>query len=393
VESSPSKIWSRDFLLLFLSALLSWASFYFLLPTLPVYISQRLGGSPAEVGMIFNGLTVTAIMARLLTGFAVERWGRRSVYWISLLAFTAVAFSYHLASSLLVMAAIRLLHGVPFGSASTTNNTVAADLAPPERRGEAMGSFAMASTLAMAIGPALALAIVGEGQFSLLFTVCGVLGLAALALAVAVRYPQVRNAQARFSLAGLFERRVGWLAAATTLAMFGYGGIVTFITVYALQYGIPRPGMFFTVLALGLVVSRVMGGRIFDRTGPRAPILAGLGTMVVALLLLGARPGPSSYLAAAALFGLGQGAITSSALAMGVNSVPAERRGAANATVMSAMDLGIGGGASILGMVAQAQGSYAAMFLVAAGVLVVPVALFLVKVLPGYAGVGRTAGS
>ena len=386
MQPTSSKIWSRDFVLLFLSDLLVWISFYFLLPTLPIYISQHLGGSPTQVGMIFNGLTITAIVARLLSGFALERWGRRPVYCVSLAVFAAIAFSYHWAASLWLLALIRLAHGIPFGSASTTNNTVAADLTPPLRRGEAMGSFAMASTMAMAVGPALALYIVSERQFSRLFTLCGLLALAALLLALAVRYPLVRNAQARFSLAGLFERRVGWLAVATTLAMFGYGGIVTFITVYAVQYGIRQPGMFFTVLALGLAVSRVVGGRIFDHMGPRVPILAGLGTMVVALLLLGLSPSPSGFLAAAAFFGLGLGAITSSVLAMAVNAVPAERRGASNATVMSAMDLGIGGGASILGMVAQATASYAAMFLVAAGVLVVPLALFMVKVLPGYGG-------
>ena len=254
-----------------------------------------------------------------------------------------------------------------------------------------MGTFALASTMAMAVGPALALAIVGEGRFGLLFTVCGLLSLGALLLGLLVHYPDLRNANARFSLAGLFERRVGWLALATALAMSGYGAVVTFITVYAVQYRLPQPGMFYTVLSLGLVVSRVVGGRIFDRLGPRVPVLAGMLCKAASLLLLGLWPSPQGFLASAMLFGLGLGAISSSALALAVNWVPEERRGASNATVLSAMDLGIGGGASLLGMVVQATGSYATMYVVSAAALTVPLVLFMVKVVPGYGRLKREA--
>ena len=384
MQPSPSKIWSRDFTLLFLSSLLAWGSFYTLVPTLPLYASERLGASPTQVGTILNILTVSAILARLLTGYALDRWGRRLVYLLSLAAFAVVASSYLRAASLLLLAVMRLLHGVPFGSATTASNTIAADLVPPERRGEGMGAFALGSTLAMAFGPALALAVLDEGQFARLFALGGGLAMVALGLALAVRYPKLRNSQATFSLGSLFERRVGWLALFAALITTGYGAIVTFITIYAMEYGIPRAGMFFTVFALGLVVSRVVGGRIFDRLGPRLPVLGGTAVMAAALLLLGLWPGAATFLAAALVFGLGYGALNSSLLAMSVNSVPAERRGAANAAVLSAMDLGIGVGGGLLGLVAEAARSYGVMFVVAAAALVVPAVLFVVAVLPAY---------
>jgi len=291
LQASPSKIWSRDFTLLFLSSLLAWGSFYTLVPTLPLYASERLGASPTQVGTILNILTVSAILARLLTGYALDRWGRRLVYLLSLAAFAVVASSYLRAASLLLLAVMRLLHGVPFGSATTASNTIAADLVPPERRGEGMGAFALGSTLAMAFGPALALAVLNEGQFARLFALGGGLAMVALGLALAVRYPKLRNSRATFSLGSLFERRVGWLALFAALITTGYGAIVTFITIYAMEYGIPRAGMFFTVFALGLVVSRVVGGRIFDRLGPRLPVLGGTAVMAAAVAWRNDLPG------------------------------------------------------------------------------------------------------
>ena len=213
---------------------------------------------------------------------------------------------------------------------------------------------------------------------------CGTLAVTALLLALAVRYPTVRDENAAFSPSRLLERRVGWLAAATALASAGYGAIATFITVYAVQYGIRQPGTFFTLYALGLVVSRVGGGRLFDRIGARVPILGGLGAIALGLLWLGS-PSRGGFLAAAVVFGLGMGAITSSTLAMAVNWVPIERRGAATAMVLSAMDLGIGAGGSLLGLVAQATGSYATMYIVGAAATCVPLLAFALKVLPAYA--------
>ena len=66
-----------------------------------------------------------------------------------------------------------------------------------------------------------------------------------------------------------------------------------------------------------------------------------------------------------------------------MNVVEPVRRGAANATLFSAFDIGIGLGALFLGMLAQAIG-YRAMFLVEAGVLVIPMMMFLLVIIPRY---------
>jgi predicted MFS family arabinose efflux permease len=93
---------------------------------------------------------------------------------------------------------------------------------------------------------------------------------------------------------------------------------------------------------------------------------------------------PPGYFFAAVLLGPGMGMLFPSLGAMAANLVPAERRGAANATVGVAIDVGIGAGANVMGYVAQALGSYAAMYLVAALAMVLPALLVFLKVIPQY---------
>jgi MFS family permease len=247
-----------------------------------------------------------------------------------------------------------------------------------------MGYYSLSQTLATALGPALALSVLGDGQFGRLFVAAGVIAVGALALASLIRHPPIRNPAARFSLRSALERRVGWLSVTAGFISLGYGSIVTFITLYAAELGVARAGLFFSVFAAGVVLTRLVSGRTFDRHGPKPVVGASLGLLVAGYIILALAQTETGFLAAAFVLGLGFGALTPSLQAMAVNLVPAERRGAANGTLFSAFDIGIGVGSSLLGAVAQAAGSYATMYLVAAGVLVIPALLFFLVVMPRY---------
>ncbi len=383
-RTAEQQFWTRNFLILFSASFLSWGSLHFLLPTLPLYITQYLGASPAQVGLVSSVLTISAVVGRPLAGQALDRFGRRWVTIAFAALFALAAFSYSLAVTLPLLAAIRFVHGLPFGGATTSYDTVAADLIPPQRRGEGLGAYGMASTLAMAIAPALALGIVGQGQFTRLFVSAGLAALGALLLAVALRYPDVHNSGGILTGSSIFERRVAWLALAAALALPGFGGVVTFVTLYAAELGVARSGLFFTVYAAGVLLSRVVAGRVFDRHGPRPNAVASLACLAASYAVLGLWRTELGYFCAALMLGPGMGMLLPSLGAMAANLVPAERRGAANATVGVAIDVGIGGGANLMGYLAQALGGYGPMYLTAALGMLLPALLFFVKVIPQY---------
>jgi MFS family permease len=54
--------------------------FYFLIPTLPVYIVDVLDAGPGKVGYILAVYTLSAMIIRPLTGYSLDAYGRKGIY-------------------------------------------------------------------------------------------------------------------------------------------------------------------------------------------------------------------------------------------------------------------------------------------------------------------------
>ncbi len=377
-----TRIWTRDFAMLVGSTFLLWSSFYFLTPVMPLYVVQGLGGTAAQVGLQFTAVNILSVVGRLVSGWACDRWGRRPVQILFLVLFCAAALSYNLATTFGALLLIRFLHGLPFGGSTTAGQVVASDLVPAARRGEGIGYYTLAGTVAMATGPALALAILGRGSFGRVFVVSGLLAGGALLLAWLIRQPPVSNPQARFTLGGLFERSVLGVSFVSLFIALGYSAVVGFISLYAVELGVANAGVFFTLYAVGVVVIRPLAGRLYDRRGPGWVMAGGLPLLGLSYLTLALWRAPAGYLAAGLLFGLGYGAVIPVLQAMTISLVPPARRGAANATLFAIFDVGMSASPYAYGLLVEA-GGYPLAYLVAA-VLLVPAGVLFGKVLGEY---------
>jgi predicted MFS family arabinose efflux permease len=141
--------------------------------------------------------------------------------------------------------------------------------------------------------------------------------------------------------------------------------------------------VYFSLDAVGTLCSRVFTGTLLDRYGPKPLLMGSYAALSVALVMLGMAAGPIAYGCSALLLGAGFGVMIPTVQTMCMNLVEAQRRGAANGTLYSAFDIGIGGGAVLLGAIAEAAG-YRAMFIAQGLALVIPAALFLFFILPAY---------
>ncbi|MHB8157729.1 MAG: MFS transporter, partial [Desulfocucumaceae bacterium] len=151
------KLWTRNFLLICLGNLMTFTSFYFLLPTLPIFVTDVLKGDEGNVGYIIGVLSLTAVLVRPLSGFLLDALGRKKIVVIALIGFSLSMAAYTLITSLALLLILRALHGVTWGFTTTGSGTIAADVVPPGRRGEGMGYYGLSNTLAMAVGPTLGL--------------------------------------------------------------------------------------------------------------------------------------------------------------------------------------------------------------------------------------------
>jgi MFS family permease len=382
--ADPEMLWTRDFVLLLASTLLLWCSFYLLLTTLPTHIVHDLGGTSTQVGLMSTLVSLVAMVARPITGHALDRFGRRAMHLGTLVLFAVLTLAYGLPGGLVGLLVVRGLNGIPFGAVTTATQTVAADLVPARRRGEGIGYYNLAGTVAMAVIPPLALYVLEHSGFATIVVSAVALSAGALMLALAIRHLRVRDPQARLSLSSLLEGRIDRLALTAMGMLFGYGATVSFTTLYAEELGLASAGWFFSLYSVGQSLARPVAGRAFDRRGPAPVTAVSLALLGLAYLMLGGWKTELAFLGAAGVLGVGMGALIPALHAMAVNVVPPERRGAANATLFSAIDLGIGVGSYVLGALADAVGSYAVTYQIAAGLLLPPTAAFFLWVMPRY---------
>lgn len=382
--TSTEKLWSRDFLLLFAATWLAWNSHYVLMPALPLYAAQRLQATPSQIGVLMGILALAAIVSRLLAGYALDRWGRPAITVGALVLYGGIALVYGLAPTVWALTVLRFVRGIPFGIGTTGCDTIASDLVPEARRGEGLGYHGLASTLAMISGSLLSSRIPGGGRYGWLFALAGLSGLAAAALAAWIRCPPVRRAASSPSLGWMFERRVGWVSLIMLITGLGYGSLMASVGLYGTELQIGAAGLFFSLYATGLLASRLVTGRPFDRYGPGVVVGSGLSLLSASYAALALWQTETGYLAAAVAMGFGFGAVVNSMRAMAIHLVPAGRRGAANGTLYALFDIGIVSGSALLGALAQAVGSYALVYLLVAGVTLMALGMFFVVIVPRY---------
>ena len=162
------------------------------------------------------------------------------------------------------------------------------------------------------------------------------------------------------------------------LLFFGYSSLLTFLTPYANELGLGRAAsVFFVAYALAMFVTRPFTGRAFDRKGPHPVMVPAFVSFVCGMVLVAIMTNDWVLLGAAMLLGFGVGTVQSCGLAMAVRVTSDARLNVANATFYMMLDIGVGIGPILLGIVVPLIG-YQALYFCMAAVGVVALVLFLI---------------
>lgn len=365
-------LWSKNFLLISAANFLMYMAFYMLLPTLPLYLREELMAPASVVGTILSLYTVAAMVTRPMAGFWLDRRPRKPLMLLFYLAYISICGSYVAATSVMLFFIIRVLHGVAFGSATVGVNTMAVDIIPESRRGEGLGIFTASTSAAMAIGPSVALTFYEAGmEFGAIFITASLTGLAGFLCASLIKAPlRERFSSERFSPKNLLLSVAVPEAAIMALLSFGYGIVTVYLSVYAKEeVGITSgTGYYFSILAAGLVASRLMSAYLL-RNGRYVKIFSlGIASVIVSFFIVAFIHNPVAFFISAAFMGVGYGLITPTAQTMIVNMAEDTERGVANATYLTFFDIGVGSGVFVGGLIAQHinySASYALSFLLA----------------------------
>lgn len=376
ITQTDKGLWTKNFIIINVINLLIFFGFQMLLPTLPIY-AKKLGGTNSIIGLVTGAFVVSSVIIRPISGLLLDKLGRQKVFLVGAFIFIVSVFSYSFAPFISAILIIRFIHGFGWGAVSTASNTIASDNIPKNRFGEAMGYFSLTSSLAMAIGPTIGLFVISKYSFPVLFSISTILAVLSVIVSFKLEYKKIEVKEEIKSKASLYEKSSITPSVIVFFVTITYGALTSFLPLYATQKGIENIGIFFTVYAISLFISRPIFGKIIDKLGFDYAIIPGLICIIISMTLLSQASNLNIFLIVAFIYGIGFGATQSSLQTMAVNDVSPSRLGAANATFFTAFDCGVGLGAVILGVISSNVG-YGEMYLWASASAVIAFILYFI---------------
>lgn len=378
---SRERLWNPQYWKVMITNFLLFFAFYLLTPLLPIYLDRQFQADKDMIGLVLSGYVVATFLVRPFSGFLVDSFNRKKVLIICFLAFFICFAGYIGASTLLMFAIVRTLHGIPFGAATVANSTVAIDVLPSSRRNEGIGFYGLSNNLAMAIAPTAGIYIYNlTDNFELLFWISLFLAMAGFICSTTVKIParELKQGKPRLDLDHFFLSRA-WLMA-VNICLFGlcWGVMSNYVAIYGQQeLGITDgTGIFFAVLSLGLVLSRLSGHKALRQGKLTQSCSQGVVTSLLGYTLFAMAINRWTYFASALLIGLGNGRMYPAFLNMFIKVSRHDQRGTANSSILISWDFGMGIGILLGGFIAEYI-SFAAAFWVTAAMQGAGTLLFL----------------
>jgi predicted MFS family arabinose efflux permease len=352
---------TRDFVLAFCAQMALMSVFQLLVPTLPLYL-KNLGCTEIEVGMLVGTLGIASVVARPLAGRTMARVGAKAFMLLGAILHTASSAAYLLILPFWPLLFVRILHGASFGMFHTTSTTYVVNITDPDHRARILGYFSLTMNFAGVLAPPLGVMLFHRLGSASLFLTCTAVSICMLLASAGIR-PNPSSSSKRItgdrgfllSKPALPHSIVGFMA------LFVWASLISFFPIHATNRGVANPGLFFTVIAVMLILSRILAARILDIANKRRVIIPCLATTALSMTVLSFSGGQPMFLLSAALWGAGTSFLMPSLLALAL-----ERAGSSPspvvATFYAVSDLGVFMGPLAMGVVVHYT-SYPTMFL------------------------------
>lgn len=348
------RLFTPAFVGLSIAELAYFTAFGIAIYTLPLFVTGPIGSDEAGTGLAFGAFAITALICRPFAGRLTETLGRRPLLIFGALVSGVTMLLMPTVGSLVLVVVLRLLQGVAEAAFVVAGFAMLADLAPPERTGEAFSYNSLGLYLGVALGPVLAEALVGAGSFAAAWY--GAAALAAAAAIVAVFLPEQARGASGEGMDALIHRAAIPLSVGFFASLAAMSGLLAFASLYSEEIHLSNTSLALLLYGVVVVVCRIAFAKVPDRV-PVLPLAAGsLAAIGAGLALMAFVPGPAGFLTGVVLSAVGVSFSTPAFFAAIFATARPAERGAAAGTASAFMDLGLGLGPMALGLVANATG-------------------------------------
>lgn len=335
LKQIPTGVWVLGFVSMFMDI-----SSEMIHALLPIYMVTVLGTSTVAVGLIEGIAEATAAITKVFSGALSDWLGKRkglAVLGYGMAAFTKPIFP--LAPGLSWLIAARFIDRVGKGVRGAPRDALVADLSPPEIRGASFGLRQSLDTIGAFVGPLLAILLMlwTANNFQTVFWIAVIpaflaFGLIAFAIKEPERPAELRPVKSPLSRAELTRLGTAYwwvvaIAAIFTLARFSEA----FLILRAQSVGLPIALVPAVMVLMNVIyaLAAYPAGIVSDRVDRHTVLIAGLGLLVVADLMLGLSDSIFGIACGVILWGLHMGLTQGLLATLVADTAPEDLRGTA----------------------------------------------------------------
>lgn len=321
-----------------------------LLPTLPRYVADELGGSGLAVGVVAGSFAFSAAVVRPWVGRAGDRRGRRLLVVGGSLVVAASVAAYTLVDTIVPLVLLRVVSGVGEAAVFVGAATAIQDMAPAHRRGEAASYFSVSIFGGLAIGPPIGEALLDVGYDAVWLVTAAAMAIAAV-IGITTPVGPVGEPALTDGRRRLLHPAALGPGSVLALSLAGLACFDGFLALYVDDLGIGDAAPYFVVYGLVILAVRIFGARIPDRVGPNRTAVAAVVQIAVGLLVMATWQSSTGLYVGTVVFSLGQSLQFPALMRLVMDVVPDAERTSAMATFSMFFDLSQGVGLIVLGSV------------------------------------------
>ena len=327
-----------------------------LIPLLPTWVAEDLGGAGWQVGVTVFIYAAASVASRPLAGWYLRTRTPEPLIWMSIAVAVLSVACTPLIRTIEWMWLLRFVEGAALGLFYTAAATGVVRSTPPDRRGSRLAYFSVPLFLGVALGP-----IVGDwslehlGSTGSWFLAAGILSVGLLPCLPGARLfapmiaPPPGRAPAGSLLRALAHPAARMPATVLALSIAGWAAFQAFVPLYGPQVGVKATGTIFLAYSAVVLIIRVGGARFFDRLPMIPLVIVGCSCNVAGLLVAAGWRAPAGLYLAAVLMAVAIGLTYTSLMQVALTGVSTTEEGAVVAAYSVAYDIGAGIGAVVLG--------------------------------------------
>lgn len=348
--AAGERLLTPSFVLVITSALFYFAGTSMLLPTLPLYVEQELGGNGLTVGIVVGAFPAVAALLRISAGRLGDRYGRRILVLVGTFIVAVSLALYSPGSSAIWLIVVRSFGGIGDAGMFVGSATLAQDRATAATRGEAASYFSVSIYGGLAIGPVVGESLYGRFGANTTWLVAAATVACSSVLAIFIRDVVDRSVEVADRPQQFFHPAARLPGIIQFLSLLPFAAFTTFLALHIDDLGLEIAGTMFLLYGITVLFVRIGFAKLPDRLGPLRTTLFALAAIISGSAAIAVTTSTPVLLGASVVFGVGMSMLFPGLFTIVMNSVTDAERAHAVGSFAVSFDLSQAVGPAVLGL-------------------------------------------